>query len=59
LNAFHHSLQVTGLKASTNNHASTVLEMFIEVVIKFGLPSQVQGGCGGENKDVSVLMILA
>lgn len=50
--------KVTGIQASSNNRASTVLEMFLKAVIKFGLPSRVRGDRGGENKDVSVFMIL-
>lgn len=51
--------QVTGLRASTNNRASTVLEVFIEAVRDYGLPSRGRGDRGGENKDVSVFLILA
>lgn len=32
--------------------------MFIEAVTKHGVPSRVRGDRGGENRDVSVLMIL-
>jgi len=52
-------LQVTGLHASTNNRASTVLEVFLDAVRCYGLPSRMRGDRGGENKDVSVFMILA
>ena len=51
-------LQITGLCSSTNNWASTVLNMFIEVILEHGVPSRVHGDRGGENRDVSILMIL-
>lgn len=49
---------MTGLKASTNNHASTVLEVFLEAIRKYGTPSRVRGDRGGENKKVSIWMIM-
>ena len=51
-------LQITGIHASTNNRESTVIEMFLDAIVDFGIPSCVCGDCGGENKDVAVLMIL-
>jgi len=51
-------MQVTGLHASTNNMAETILEMFIDVILKHGVPLRVRGDRGGENGDVSILMIL-
>ena len=51
-------MQVTGLRASTNNTAETVLDMFIDAILKHGVPLQVCGDRGGENRDVSILMIL-
>ena len=51
-------LQITGLRASTNNRASTVLEMFMDAIIENGVPSRVRGDRGGENRDVSILMII-
>ena len=50
-------LQITGLQASSNNRASTVLEMFLDAVLDYGIPSRVRGDRGGENRDVSILMI--
>jgi hypothetical protein len=35
-------MQVTGLQASTNNRASTVLNMFLDAVLAYGFPSRVQ-----------------
>ena len=51
-------LQITGLHSSTNNRASTVLNMFIDTILEHGVPSRVHGDRGGENRDVSILMIL-
>lgn len=51
-------LQVTGLRASTNNRASTMLDMFIDAILAHGVPSRVRGDRGGENRDVSILMII-
>jgi hypothetical protein len=51
-------IQVTALRASTNNKATTVLDVFLEAVREYGLPSRVRGDRGAENKKVSVYMIL-
>ncbi|KAF5340537.1 hypothetical protein D9758_015819 [Tetrapyrgos nigripes] len=53
-----YSRKVTGLQANTNNKASTVLKMFIKACRRYGMPSRVRGDRGGENRDVSILMIL-
>jgi hypothetical protein len=50
-------IQVVGLRASTNNRASTVLEIFLRAVNKYGAPSRARGDRGGENIEVSVWMI--
>lgn len=46
---------MTGLRANTNNKASTVLEMFLDAILAYGIPSRM---CGGKNRDVVILMIL-
>jgi hypothetical protein len=50
--------QITGIRASTNNRASTVLDVFLHAVERYGPPSRVRGDRGGENKDVAVYMIM-
>lgn len=45
------------LRASANNLASTVLDLFLEAVEIFGAPSRVRGDRGGENMEVAVWMI--
>ena len=50
-------MQVVGLRASNNNHASTVLKLFLNAIEKHGAPSKVRGDRGGENIEVSVWMI--
>ena len=47
-----------GLRASTDNKASTVLKLFLERVNCYGCPSRVRGDRGGENIYVAVWMIL-
>jgi hypothetical protein len=54
----HLHYKVTGLCASTDNHAPTVLDMFIDAIIEHGVPSRVCGDHGGENQDISILMII-
>jgi hypothetical protein len=51
--------QITALRASTNNKATTVLSVFLEAVGVYGLPSRVRADRGAENKKISVYMILA
>lgn len=42
-------MQVTGLRASSNNTATTVLQLFLDAVDEFGMPSRTRGDRGGEN----------
>lgn len=45
------------LRASTNNFADTVLDVFLEAVKAYGVPSRVRGDRGGENVEVAIWMI--
>ncbi|PPQ79285.1 hypothetical protein CVT26_001058 [Gymnopilus dilepis] len=53
-----YSRKVTGLRASTSNSSKVVAALFIDAIQAHGIPSRVRGDRGGENKDVSILMIL-
>ena len=46
------------MRASTNNRATTVLEVFLDAVRKWGVPSRQRGDHGGENILVAVWMIM-
>jgi hypothetical protein len=45
------------MKASTNNRAQTVLDVFHKARGRFGTPSRMRGDRGGENIEVAVWMI--
>jgi len=49
---------MVALHASMSNSASTVLQVFLGAISIYGTPSRVQGDRGGENKKVSVYMIM-
>ena len=48
---------IVHLHCSTNNRASTVLELFEAGVAKYGLPSRVRSDKGMENVDVAWYML--
>lgn len=50
-------VQITGMRAHTNNRAETVLRLFREAVAKYGVPSRMRGDRGGENLLVAIWMI--
>ncbi|KAL8283266.1 hypothetical protein RQP46_006044 [Phenoliferia psychrophenolica] len=45
---------VTCIRASSNNRADTVLEIFLEGVDEYGIPSRLRGDRGGENVRVAI-----
>ena len=51
------SRSIVYLKCSANNFASTVLELFLSAVEKFGLPSRVRSDFGTENFDVARFLL--
>lgn len=52
-----YSRLIVFLKCSTTNRASTVFELFIGAVNKYGLPSRVRSDMGGENVRVAAYML--
>jgi hypothetical protein len=51
-----YSRLVTGLRASNNNRANTVLELFLEAIQVHGCPAKVRGDHGVENLRVAEYM---
>ena len=51
-----YSRLITGLRASDNNRAETVLGVFLEAVQQYGIPSRCRGDHGVENLLVAALM---
>jgi hypothetical protein len=49
---------VVVLKASTNNRATTVFDLFLEAHEEYGMPSHMRGDRGGENIDVATYMVM-
>ncbi|XP_074662297.1 uncharacterized protein LOC141914869 isoform X1 [Tubulanus polymorphus] len=52
-----YSRLIVYLKANSNNLSSTVLYVFEEAVVKWGLPSRVRADLGVENRDVALFML--
>jgi len=51
-----HSHMITAMHASNNNRTITVLDLFLDGVCLYGLPSRVQGDHGVENIQVAAFM---
>ncbi len=51
-----YSRLITGLRASDNNSAQTVLDLFLSAADRYGVPSHVRGDHGLENLYVAAFM---
>lgn len=51
-----YSRLITALRAHNNNHAQTVLDLFIEGGVTYGVPSRLRGDHGTENLLVAAWM---
>lgn len=51
-----YSRLITGLRASNNNLAATVLDVFLEATAAYGIPSRLRGDHGVENLQVAAWM---
>ncbi|KAF5331773.1 hypothetical protein D9758_018551 [Tetrapyrgos nigripes] len=51
-----YSRLVTGLRASNNNYADTVLHLFLQAAAVYGVPSRLRGDHGTENLRVAAWM---
>lgn len=52
-----YSRMIIFVRCSVDNKASTVVSYFMEGIQRFGLPSRIRGGYGGENADVAWFML--
>lgn len=52
-----YSRAIVYLKCSTNNESKTVLDLFMNAIQEWGLPSRVRGDMGVENRDVATFML--
>lgn len=51
-----YSRLITGLQASNNNLARTVLDLFLSAASTYGVPSRLRGDHGVENLQVAAFM---